>query len=395
MSQRKPKRSGPNRSRPTRSEDGLVPGTRVSTETEGVYRNVSSRGRAYDTFKPRVYDPGSPNDGWLPTQPTLEAAQRARIAAMGLPKDMRFITVGEFVERLWLQLYTSGRVSSTLELYRYSIKRFVRRFGDMRPADISRLQAREWAVGVPINNVRAARAMMSDAADAGLLPVDKNPLVKLRLEAPRGRRDTTPPRIDIVLDMAAMAERAIGPWGATLSALIRFSVATLLRPGEAFELQWTDVDFEEGIVHITRNKRRNGEVGDRKNHKPAAPALLSPGRDALREVPRQLGSPYVFHAPNGKQLSNGTHHYWWRKLRAYAAVSMQEPELLELDFYEATKHAGATWLRNVVGIPTQDLKDQLGHTNDALVDLYSHPEAKAAALRIHQQFQRYVDGGSA
>jgi hypothetical protein len=110
----------------------------------------------------------------------------------------------------------------------------------------------------------------------------------------------------------------------------------------------------------------------------------------------------------GQQLTMSSHSYYWEQVRRFYAGQVGQPDVAGLDFYFATKHAGASWLRNVVGISRDDLAVQLGHKSDrstknlgrreqALVDLYSHPDDLATVRRILNAVEGHAipEGGSA
>ncbi len=72
------------------------------------------------------------------------------------------------------------------------------------------------------------------------------------------------------------------------------------------------------------------------------------------------------------------------------------PEFAKLVFYEATKHCGATWMRNVLRLDKESLRIQLGHKNYDFVDLYSHPDDLIAAQGVAEGVRRAMkrlDGG--
>jgi integrase len=369
-------------------------GRRVGTGHEGIYRYVSARDPEHDTYTIKV---GAKFAG---TYRTLEEARVARARLTDAPVATRLMTVRQFVNDYWEQLYSDNRVDITISNNRYAIKPFVERFGDRRPADIGRMEAKAWAKTAPRNCVRVARAMLNDAADAELLKLGDNPLSKQRLPAPRGRADHTPPTIETVLNMAATARVDFPYWGPVLGSLIEFGFGSCVRPGEAFELKWENIDLDGGYVEVLRNLRRDRTVGQRKMGESTVIALLPLARRALQQVPRRLDSPYVFTTQTGRQLTHSWLQDYWTHLRQYYAGKTNQPLIATLHFYLATRHAGATWLRNVVSVDPADLPYQLGHktqrTGDRalderlrLVNLYSHPEVVQALDRIKHAVDRH------
>lgn len=369
-------------------------GTRVPTGHEGIYRYVSARGPQHDTFTIKV------GNKFVGTENTLEEAMVARRRVKKAPLDVRHMTNTEFATNFWEQLYSDHRIILTIRANRYAIKPFLAAFGHRRPADIGRLEARQWAKTATRNSVRVARAMLNDAADADLLSRKENPFSDQRLPASRGRADQTPPSIETMLDMARVARGTFPGWGPVLGSLIEFNVATLMRPSESFQLKPENIDFDGGYVEIVANLRRDRSVGTRKMGRSTVVALLPLARQALQQFPRRLGSPFVFATETGVQLTHSWLQDYWTHLRHYYAGTSGNPAIAEVEFYLATRHAGATWLRNVVAVKEEDLRYQLGHTTQRtgdrrldeqlrLVNLYSHPQAKLALDRIQKAVSRH------
>jgi hypothetical protein len=77
--------------------------------------------------------------------------------------------------------------------------------------------------------------------------------------------------------------------------------------------------------------------------------------DAIRQVPKTIGSPYQFHTIRGKRLTKGTLAYFWRSIRAgWVARGGRAIDLYEL------RHACATMLVER-GLSVGDVAFQLGH----------------------------------
>jgi integrase len=353
MSVPRPKRKQPAAGRARRRPDA---GRRVATHEPGIYRYVSPRGPEYDTFYPKIG-----KNQWLAACRSLEEAKRLRLDTQGIPKDRKAMTVREFAEDHWMRLYAEERelVSTTVRNYNYDIKAFVAEFGDRRPIDIGKDETKAWARRVSYQHFKTARTMLNDAVDYDLLGT--NPLKQVRKRKPRGRLGKKLPKYEAILEMAEAAPEVIGPYGVEFRAFILFAVSTLMRPGELFQLKWEDIDFVQEVIIITWNLRRDGTIGDRKTHKPAVIPLLDLARAALHEVPRRLGSPFVFHNQAGEQMTASAQNYYWKVLRSYYA-GRRGSEYARLAFYEATKHCGATWMRNELGLDREQLRIMLGHT---------------------------------
>lgn len=95
---------------------------------------------------------------------------------------------------------------------------------------------------------------------------------------------------------------------------------TGLRTGEANGLQWGDMDFESGVIHITRTHSRQGDGETKTQLSRRDVPMLGPVRRALEErMPRRdPATPWVFTTPEGTQPIdevNFTNRVWYPLLR--------------------------------------------------------------------------------
>jgi hypothetical protein len=121
-------------SKPRRSDAERPVGRRVSTGTPGVYRYITAAGPEFDTFCYRLHQPGKKGGKWVGGFATEEAAAKAKKQAEGMPRDVRFVTVKEFAELYWQQLFGKHRIAQTQESQQEQIRPFVRKFGDAGPS---------------------------------------------------------------------------------------------------------------------------------------------------------------------------------------------------------------------------------------------------------------------
>ena len=73
--------------------------------------------------------------------------------------------------------------------------------------------------------------------------------------------------------------------------MMRLVLATGMRRGELFRLQWQDIDFDRGFIHLRDPK---GKINQKI-------PLNASSRAVLDEHPRTKGSTYVFPGLHGKQ----------------------------------------------------------------------------------------------
>ena len=130
------------------------------------------------------------------------------------------------------------------------------------------------------------------------------------------------------------------------AALILIAYRHGLRVSELINLKWSQVDFEAGLLHVTRRKRGI----------PSTQPLQAPCIRALRRIKREYAkTPYVFVSSNGSPISR------WAvgKIVAQAGQDAQidmpiHPHML--------RHATGFKLAND-GQDTRSIQLYLGHQN--------------------------------
>ena len=179
------------------------------------------------------------------------------------------------------------------------MKGFKEHFAKTRLAELDRPTARAWALKQPQSNVRAVRAMLTDAIDDGL-HAGPNPFANLRLEQPRGRKDLTALTVKELSELADCALRVLGDFGPAFRAMILFAAYVGLRPGEMFALERSDVRSDE--VVIRQNLDGTGQLKAPKNGKERIVILPPPAKDALGDVLPRLNVPWLFTTPRALVL---------------------------------------------------------------------------------------------
>ena len=254
-----------------------------------------------------------------------------------------------------------------------------------------RVIARAWANEHP-HELPAVRAMFNDALNDGL--IRSNPFAKLGLKQSRGRKDIVPPSVEEVGKLVKAAHSVHGEtYGPVFAAQIMVAAYTGVRPGELWELRWSDVDLRRLEVTVAR-RTWNGDIDAPKNGRSRKIILPPPARDALLAAPRHVNDDLLFLSKRGKPMTKGTHVYSWHPVRS----AIGRPDM---DFYEL-RHFCATYLLEL-GLSPADVALQLGHTDGGRLvqNLYGHPSEDLARERLKRAFQtnvaelRSVDGEAA
>jgi integrase len=129
------------------------------------------------------------------------------------------------------------------------------------------------------------------------------------------------------------------------AAMILMTFRHGLRASEVCELQWSDVQFDSGLIYIRRAKGGT----------PATHPLLGDELRALRALRRESKSPYVFVSERGAPFSV----IGFRALVKRAGVSAGLPFLIHP---HQLRHACGYALANK-GTDTRTLQAYLGHKN--------------------------------
>jgi integrase len=257
----------------------------------------------------RLYIEGSPFYlGYACTKAHRREAQEAKRVELRAEAEQaskpkaETVTGAELVSR-YLAWYAIERKASSLDTARQQLRRFAADFGTEPIGSIDRERAKAWASAVPACEVSRVRALFGYAIDEEWL-TGLNPFRKLSKKG-KGRADKAPPTVaelERLLDACAV----LGDYGPQMRALIVVGAYTGMRPGELYELRWSDVRFEENRIVVSRRLYR-GHVDVPKNGEPKTIALPPPAKDALIDLPlgrERLpeGDELVFLSKQGKRL---------------------------------------------------------------------------------------------
>jgi len=303
----------------------------------------------------------------------------------------------EYVDR-YLAEYERKNKRSSHDTQCQRLQRFREDFAG-RPLDIDRAEAKDWVNGegswshcdpVPAGYVPSVVTLYNHAIDEDDLPIPRNPFRKLGRRT-KGRSEEPPPTVE---EFQALLEAcsALGGYASQMRAVMNFSAFTLMRPGELYPLELTDIDFEAMRIRKERRLYR-GELAEPKTG-PKTIALTPPARDAILGLPRDRR--LVFGSKTGKQLSQSTMSGYWGQVLARAN--------LDFDFYHATKHYGVHYMWTKLNMSRRAIAAQAGWevaTVDKMLRIYGHGDV-GALDEVDAAFEgaevvplRTVEGGKA
>jgi len=161
------------------------------------------------------------------------------------------------------------------------------------------------------------------------------------------------------IPLESEVDQLISGMGKKQACFLRLLKETGMRPGEAWQLQWKDVDTERGFVNVTPEK----------NSSPRQLKLSNQNIAMINSLPR-FGT-YIFHKPNADQLTSL--RYFRRvfiRRRKRLAAKLQNPRLEQIAF-KTLRHFKATTEYH----KTKDIlhvMQLLGHKNIRNTLVYTH-----------------------
>jgi integrase len=307
-----------------------------------------------------------------------DAKKEAELLLRARPSDNE--TCRDFTNR-WVTLphYQRPRAATNTQ-NRQAVTKFSEDFGDLPLRAVTRKRAMDWAVKHPSRHA-AVRAMFNDAMNEDLIPT--NPFANLRIRQSRGRRDITALTEGQVAELATTAKRVHGAYGEQYAAMIVFAAYTGLRRGELAVLCWSDIDYANDEIEVSKTLSNDTEVLPPKNGKSRRIVLPPQARDALLAVPRRIGADdRIFSTVRGRRFTKSTFHYAWNPVRNMFGRP-------DLDWHEL-RHFTATYLIQDLRLPPSQAAQQLGHSDAGrlLMTLYAHPDEDRMRNEIKAAFAK-------
>jgi integrase len=341
---------------------------------------------------------------WSRGHPTRDDAlkAKAKLANQRPGKGSRSETVRAWADR-WLKVAPRPNESTNL-MYAERVKRFVEEHGDKRLSQVTPEDCQKAAVEDP-GRAKYVRVMFTDAVKYQVDGLEESPWRGIKVEwRSEGRRRITPLTEGEIQLLVQIAAERYGDWGRLVyGPMILTAAWTGMRPGELYGLEWRDIDWEAGTVHVRRQ-------WDSKTHElkpypkgyldrkvPLAPQVV----EALRQIPRQ--ADYVFYtSQDGKRFNQAAGLYYWKAVRdTFAGKLPRDHWLLQrirdrrdgrrqgtpdgsLDVYELRHFFASELGRRNVGI--RDIATMLGHKDEGQLarTVYLHTDEREASDRVRQ-----------
>jgi integrase len=252
-------------------------------------------------------------------------------------------------------------------------------------AEVRTIQVESWLRRLPLAKSSCAKirnlmsVLFNHACRYELF--DRNPIYLVRQSAKRRRAPTVlmPAEIKALVDNLGIRERT----------LVLLAVSTGLRQSELFGLKWSDIDFDQGTMNVTRSIVY-GVVGPCKTESSQKPVpahrFLA---DALLEWRRQCAytkpDDWVF----ASRRYRGRRPYWGQAiLRKYVRPVAQRVGIQKCIGWHTFRHTYSTLLRSV-GTEFKVMQELLRHSSlRSTLDIYTQAimpakhAAQAAVLSL-------------
>jgi len=225
-------------------------------------------------------------------------------------------------------------------------------------AEVGTIQVESWLRRLPLAKSSCAKirnlmsVLFNHACRYELF--DRNPIYLVRQSAKRRRAPTVlmPAEIKAMVDNLGIRERT----------LVLLAVSTGLRQSELFGLKWSDIDFDQGTMNVTRSIVY-GVVGPCKTESSQKPVPVHPLlADALSEWRRLCTytepDDWVF----ASRRYRGRRPYWGQAiLRKYVRPVAQRVGIQKCIGWHTFRHTYSTLLRSV-GTEFRVMQELLRHS---------------------------------
>lgn len=322
--------------------------------TERVYYVIFKKdGRAYEEKVGRQYENA------------MTPAKAARIRAERIegkrpsPKEIREAAKAEdsryTISRLWEEFKKQKQGElKTFSDYYYDYHKYLEpNFGNkepdqIHPLDIDRFKRRVMKGTAP-STIRNKLALLSSIINFGAKR-RLCPSLPFKIERPKVDNETTenltPEQLSRLLEVLNRDPNY------RVAGAMKMALFTGMRVSEIFGLQWRDIDFQRGFIHIR----------DPKGGPDQKIPLNDASRHLLENHPRT--SDYIFPGPKGG-----------RRLRADKAANRIKAEAgLPKDFrpFHGLRHVYATMLASSGKVDLYTLQKLLTHKSPQMTQRYAH-----------------------
>ena len=166
--------------------------------------------------------------------------------------------------------------------------------------------------------------------------------------------------------------------------LYKFLLATGCRINEALALEWSDIDLDNAVVHITKTLNYRLEINSPKSKSSYRDIDIDPKTVSMMKQykHRQTKEAWILGRTEKVVFSDFIHEYPNnRTLQARLKIHFKQAQVPDIGFH-GFRHTHASLLLNA-GIPYKELQHRLGHSTLSMtMDIYSHLSKESAKKAV-------------
>jgi len=259
------------------------------------------------------------------------------------------------VDRLWQEYSAQKHDSKGLKVDRGRYEKYLKTgLGNKEPRNIAHLDIDRLRIGLAKTRkpqtVKHVLALLNRITNFGVKKgLCPGPPFKIELPKVHNKKteDLTPEQLSALLEAIEQDPNLMA------ANLMKMALFTGMRRGELFRLQWQDLDFERGFIHIRTPK------GGQDQKIP----LNAAARDLVANHPH-TGSPYVFPGRGGRQRTDINKQ----------VGRIKEAAGLPKDFraLHGLRHVYASMLASSGQVDLYTLQKLLTHKSAAMTQRYAH-----------------------
>ncbi len=326
------------------------------------------------SYRAEVHDPITGRPWKSPSYRNFADARAWRIAQLAAPPGSTALTIREAAKN-WLDRARRGQAVNrsgdtfkpkVLRDYESALVRHVLptlgavRLDRLRRGDIQSLADRISLTAQPStvrNALMPLRTIYRDALQHDWVTL--NPTEGIALPAVRGRRDRIASQNEARALIAALPGEDQGIWATAFYAGLRL--------GEIQALSWTDVNFQDALLHVQRSwDAKEGPVPPKSKAGVRQVPLIEPLREHLLRQRAQCSHAHglVFGRSETIPFSHNA-------VRDRAKRLWKAADLAPIGFHEA-RHTYASWMI-AAGVAAKNISTYMGHSSIAItMDRYGH-----------------------
>jgi integrase len=316
-------------------------------------------------------------------------AVRLTINAEQTPKSISIAALVQHYRTHELSADNQGKAFSTKQAYKFYLKNWiVPRWGPHSLRDVKTVAVESWLKAVPRS--RGSRAKIRNIMSALFNHArryewtDRNPITLVRQSAKRQRvpEVLTEEELQALIPQLSARDRV----------LVLLDACTGLRVGELLGLKWSDVDFENGQLHVTRSVVHQvvGECKTEASQKPMPlDSFLAQELLTWRSTcPYNQNDDWVFASP----LTKGKQPYWPENLmKRGIRPAAKRAEIVKHISWHTFRRTFSTLLK-ANGEDIKTVQELLRHANSRItLDIYTQavtPAKRAAQTKVVEMIVR-------